>query len=285
MTRSISRPIGKLSAMVCAAGLLAASGSPAQAAPSGKDAQECGEVAGVLLEVDYESGTLDSGIPGMDSTHATADDASYIVDDGSNGSDYAVAHKVTLGDPGYYSEGAYRSESSTAYLEEGQIHPGDEHRYEFSIKLPEDWESWESDESANGEIIFQGKHAGGNAPSWYMMTKRNQIAFRSPTLDLQQAAVPDYRPHIGEWMHFRVDVRWTEDQTGYYRVWTKLAGETDYTLAVDLQNVQTWHPVNPAEHGYLKWGLYRAATSLEDGDVPTRIIYHDDIRISELPDQ
>ncbi|MFC9492253.1 heparin lyase I family protein, partial [Streptomyces hydrogenans] len=115
-----------------------------------------------------------------------------------------------------------------------------------------------------------------------LMTKRNSIAFRSPILGLQVSVVDDFRPHIDKWMHFRVDVSWTDDSTGYYKVSSKLPGETRYTLRETYENVKTFHPVNPADFGYLKWGLYRPGQSLEKGDVPTRIVQHDDIRVLDL---
>ena len=239
--------------------------------------------ASAQLDVDYESGTTDSGIEDLTTTHAPAADASFIVQGGAHGSTYAVAHKVTLGDPGYFSNGAYRSESATDLHEASRFRPGDTDRYEFSTKMPTDWEDWSEGESANGEIIFQAKPANSNQPSWLIMTKRNEIAFRSPVPNLQYALVADYRPYIGQWLDFRVDVHWAADATGYYRVWTRLPGQSTYRKVVDLSNLVTWQPANPADFGYVKWGLYRAATSLEDGDVPTRVIYHDDVRVLDGP--
>lgn len=236
----------------------------------------------VPLDVEYETGTIDSGIEDLTTTHASAADASYVVEGGAHGSRYAVAHKVTLGDPGYFSNGAYRSESATDLHEASRFRPGDRDRYEFSAKLPEDWEDWSPDESANGEIIFQAKPANSNPPSWLIMTKRNQIAFRSPVPNLQHDIVADYRPYIGQWLDFRVDVHWATDNTGYYRVWTRLPGQSSYHVVLELTDLPTWQPRNPSSHGYIKWGLYRAATSLEDGDVPTRVIFHDDIRVFDL---
>ncbi|MCX4538847.1 polysaccharide lyase (plasmid) [Streptomyces sp. NBC_00841] len=232
----------------------------------------------ILLDIDYRDGSLNSGIPDLTTTHATAEDASYVVE---SGADHAIAHKVTLGDPGYVSDGAPRSESATNNVPEGRIHVGDEHRYEFSVLL-KDWETYEPGDSETGDIIFQGKHAGGNLPSFYIMTKRSSIAFRSPTLNLQSTVVDDFRPYLGEWMRFRVDVKWTDDSTGYYRVSARMPGESEYTLRQTYENVQTFHPVNPTDFGYLKWGLYRPSETLEKGDVPTRIIFHDDIRILDL---
>ncbi|MFB7936586.1 heparin lyase I family protein [Streptomyces sp. NPDC056049] len=240
----------------------------------------CAESGGSapLLTIDYRNGRPDSGIPDLTTTHATAPDASSVV---PSGDDHAIAHKVTLGDPAYVSDGAPRSESATNDVHEGKFVVGDEQRYEFSVLL-KDWKPYEPGDSESGDIIFQGKHAGGNLPSFYLMTKRNSIAFRSPTLQLQANVVDDFRPHIGEWMRFRVDVRWTDDDTGSYEVSTRMPGEAGYTLRRTYENVRTFHPANPAEFGYLKWGLYRPGQSLEKGDVPTRIVHHDDIRVLDL---
>lgn len=270
-------------ALLAAAALPTIAPQMAQAAPAlapGSGHRTC---ASAQLDVDYESGTTDSGIEDLTTTHAPAADASYVVQDGAHGSTHAVAHKVTLGDPGYFSNGAYRSESATDLHEASRFRPGDTDRYEFSTKLPTDWEDWSAGESANGEIIFQAKPANANQPSWLIMTKRNEIAFRSPVPNLQYALVADYRPHIGQWLDFRIDVGWAADATGYYRVWTRLPGQSTYRKVLELNDLVTWQPANPADFGYIKWGLYRAATSLEDGDVPTRVIYHDDVRVLDGP--
>ncbi|MET9672230.1 heparin lyase I family protein [Streptomyces sp. NPDC006482] len=269
---------------VAAAGTLTLAGlATAQAGQDGAiraSEGSCGGtgISSTLLDIEYANGQLNSGIPNLTTTHATAPDASYVV---PSGTDHAVAHKVTLGDPGYVSDGAPRSESATNDVHEGKFVVGDEQRYEFSVLL-KDWETWESGESESGDIIFQGKHAGGNLPSFYLMTKRNSIAFRSPTLNLQSTVVGDFRPHLGQWMHFRVDVKWTDDDTGYYKVSTRMPGESAYTLRQTYANVKTFHPVNPADFGYLKWGLYRPDQTLAKGDVPTRIVHHDDIRVLDL---
>ncbi|MEV6250553.1 heparin lyase I family protein [Streptomyces sp. NPDC051742] len=269
---------------VAAAGALTLAGLTAaqagQDSASGITEATCVSNTGpsALLTIDYANGQLDSGIPDLTTTHATAADASSVV---KSGTDHAVVHKVTLGDPAYVSDGAPRSESATNDVHEGKFVVGDEQRYEFSVLL-KDWKPFQAGDSETGDIIFQGKHAGGNQPSFYLMTKRNSIAFRSPILGLQANVVDDFRSHIGEWMHFRVDVRWTDDSTGYYKVSAKLPGETQYTLRKTYENVRTFHPVNPADFGYLKWGLYRPGQTLDKGDVPTRIVYHDDIRVLDL---
>ncbi|MCX5078523.1 polysaccharide lyase [Streptomyces sp. NBC_00424] len=279
MRKSTKRSvIAVAAAALTLAGLTAAQAG--QNSASGSTEGTCVSNTGpaALLTIDYANGQLDSGIPDLTTTHATADDASSVV---KSGDGHAVVHKVTLGDPAYVSDGAPRSESATNDVHEGKFVVGDKQRYEFSVML-KDWKPFAAGDSEAGDIIFQGKHAGGNLPSFYLMAKRNSIAFRSPTLGLQANVVDDFRSHIGEWMHFRVDVSWTDDTTGYYKVSTKVPGETQYTLRKTYENVRTFHPVNPTTFGYLKWGLYRPDQTLAKGDVPTRVIQHDDIRVLDL---
>lgn len=233
-----------------------------------------------ILNVDYESGTLDSGIPGLTTTHATAPDASAVVQPGRQSS-YAVQHKVILGDPGYFSDGAPRSESATDRLPNGIFHVGDTQRYEFSVLL-KDWQPYRTGDSETGDIIFQGKYAGGQPPAFYLMTKRNAVAFRSPQMNQQTTVVSDFRPYVNQWMDFRVDARWSTDQTGYFTVSVELPGQSTYQQVASYTNVATWQPSSPADFGYIKWGLYRPSESLANGDVPTRIVQHDDIRIFKL---
>ncbi|WP_329193586.1 heparin lyase I family protein [Streptomyces sp. NBC_01435] len=277
------KTMARASAALALAGALGVVGL--NAADAGQDRpdrstaqQPRSSVRPALLDIDYKDGSLDSGIPGLTTTHATAHDASSVV---RSGDDYAITHKVTLGDSGYESDGAPRSESATNDIPEGVFHVGDARRYEFSVLL-KDWKTYEPGDSESGDIIFQGKHAGGNRPSCYLMTKRNSIAFRSPALNLQAEVVDDFRPYIDRWMTFRVDVRWTDDKTGYYRISTRMPGEPGFTLRKTYENVRTFHPVNPTNFGYIKWGLYRPSQSIENGDVPTRIVRHDSISIQDL---
>ncbi|MFJ1830135.1 heparin lyase I family protein [Streptomyces sp. NPDC088178] len=231
-----------------------------------------------LLDIDYEDGSLNSGIPALTTTHATTQDASSVV---KSGDDYAITHKVTLGDSGYESDGAPRSESATNNVPQGAFHVGDVRRYQFSVLL-KDWKTYEPGDSESGDIIFQGKHASGNRPSFYLMAKRNSIAFRSPTLELHADVVDDFRPYVNQWMTFRVDVRWTDDKTGSYKISTRMPGESDFAQRKTYENVQTFHPENPTGFGYIKWGLYRPSQSIENGDVPTRVVQHDDISVPDL---
>ncbi|CAM5544441.1 hypothetical protein GCM10010329_27410 [Streptomyces spiroverticillatus] len=234
-----------------------------------------------LLDVTYESGTPDSGIPGLAATNATAPDAAGVISPGS-GSRRGIMHKVTLGDDGYVSNGAPRSESATDRVPAGRFQVGDERRYEFSVLL-KDWQAYKEGDPVSGDILFQAKPANSNPPSFFLSAQRNAILFRNPGLDRQTPVVADYRPYIGRWMRFRIDVRWADDDTGYYKVSALLPGQKAFQLKKVYTRTTTWLPVNPSEHGYLKWGLYRPDSSLERGCVKTRIVHHDNIRVTELP--
>ncbi|MFG3256719.1 heparin lyase I family protein [Streptomyces sp. NPDC048172] len=245
---------------------------------TGAQADEEHDARSPQLDVNYKDGSLNSGIPNLTTTHAKAKDASEVV---RSGDDHAVTHKVTLDDPDYVSNGAPRSESATDKLPEGRIEVGDEHRYEFDVLL-KDWKTYKPGDPTNGDIIFQGKHAGGNRPSFYLMAQRNSVEFRSPLLNLQTTVVDDFKPYINKWMTFRVDVRWTDDKTGYYKVSSKLPGESGFTLRKTYKDVKTFHPENPTTFGYLKWGLYRPDQTIDNGNVPTRTVEHDNIRVLDL---
>ncbi|MEL1242405.1 heparin lyase I family protein [Flavobacterium flavipallidum] len=242
-------------------------------------------VTNSLVSVDYESGTENSGISNLNTTNATAADAEYIVSPGRTGN-YAIAHRVTIGDSGYFSDNHWRSEAATAQMfDTGKYYPGDERRFETSLLL-KDWEPYTPGMAQNGDIIFQGKQSGGENPAWYLSAKRNSITFRIPNDNIEPTIIEDFRPYINQWIDFRVDAKMTTDATGYYKVYYRLPGQTEYTLAYEISNHRTFNQDVPEENpsGYLKWGLYRPGQSIttDPPNVATRIIYHDDIRIFKL---
>ncbi|MCD0470389.1 heparin lyase I family protein [Flavobacterium sp. JAS] len=242
-------------------------------------------VTNTILNINYEDGTTSSGITGITATHASAADAAYMISPGATGN-YGIAHKVTLGNPDYYSDQAYRSESDAVSVAQYRHLPGDERRYEFSVLL-KDWEQWNSANPAYGDNIFQLKMSDGQVIPVRILTKRNSIVTRNYTE--QNDLVADYRPYINQWIHFRIDVKWTLDNTGYLKIYTKLPDQSDYNLVLDRNNFVTFTGnVENGNVGYLKWGVYREAGTDANGNVITsdnvltRIAYHDDIKIFEL---
>lgn len=239
-----------------------------------------------ILNVNYESGEVTSGVNGITATHATASDAAYIISSGSTGK-YAIAHKVTLGDSGYFSDGAYRSEADAVTLAKYRYVPGDEHRYEVSILL-KDWQEWNNSNPAYGDNIFQLKMSNDQLLPLRILTKRNSIVARD--YEYQDNLITDYRPYINQWIKFRIEVKWAMDKTGYMKIYAKLPMQSDYILLLERNNFVTFTGDPTAGNvGYLKWGVYREAgkdangNTVTNDNVLTRIAYHDDIRIIKLP--
>ena len=240
-----------------------------------------------ILNINYESGTLNSGINTIGATKATATDAAYMLSPGFN-SNYAIAHKVTLGLPEYYSNDAYRSEADAINLSEALFFPGMERRYEFSVYL-KDWQQWNSVNPPYGDNIFQLKVSGGDPVPVRILTKRNTIVARYDVSG-NGIIISDFRPQINKWINFRIDVKWTLDNTGYFKIYTQYEGETNYTLRLENLNARTFTgtKLQNGQKGYIKWGVYREAGKDIDGNVIltdnalTRIAYHDNIRIIKL---
>lgn len=229
-----------------------------------------------ILNVTYETGTLSSGINGVTGTYAPAADAAYMVIPGATGN-YAIAHKIVHGDSNYVSAGAYRSESDADYANMCRFLPGDKRRYEFSVLL-KDWTPWNNGDPADETNIFQLKITGPNVVPLQVRAQRNTIRLRMPDYPsgiLTADILPDFRPYVNQWMHFRVDVSWDSTAAGYMKVYMKLPGQSDYVLKYERLNYINY-PAPPDAHGYIKWGLYITPPNI------TRIAYHDDIRIINL---
>lgn len=243
--------------------------------------------ADTILNVTYENGQLSSGIPGVRGTVAPGADAAYPVP--GDQSNYAIAHKVTLGNPDYYSAAAYRSESDALENKASLFFPGMERRYEFSVFL-KDWEAYNPANPAYGDNIFQLKVSGGDPVPVRILTKRNAIAVRYDATG-NATLIPDFRPQVNKWVHFRIDVKWTLDNTGYFKIYSRYANEQDYTLRFQNLNARTFtgNQLDKGQKGYIKWGVYREAGKDANGqvissdNVLTRIAYHDNIRIIALP--
>ncbi|MGE8555842.1 MAG: heparin lyase I family protein [Chryseobacterium jejuense] len=234
-------------------------------------------IGDVLLNVNYENGTLDSGITGVNPTNAIAADAVYMVQPGAAGN-YAIAHKVVYGDPGYYSNDKWRSESAADQFLAARFWPGDERRYEFSVLL-KDWTPWKAGDPTNETNIFQLKISGGAGVPLQVRTQRNAMRLRYavannvPPVDI----IPDVKPYVNQWIHFRIDVKWADTATGYMKTYMKLPNQNNYVLVDDKINYTTYNngPVG-GDHGYIKWGVYVTPPDI------TRIVYHDDIKVIYL---
>lgn len=231
----------------------------------------------------YESGTLTSGNAGTLATNATAPDAAYLVTGtAARSGSYAIAHRVTFNDPGYYSNDAWRSEaaSNREFSNLGTYYAGDEARYGFSFSLRE-WQSYAA--TSHEDLIWQFKHVGGRHDI-ALSVQRDQLRVRwdgnGPSL-----YVADVLSYVNEWIDVQFDVKWTLDNTGYFTFRMRLPGEAEFGHEVTRTGLATF--LDPTEgagdFGYLKWGLYRNDGSATPGVPTTRLVYHDDIYATALP--
>lgn len=233
-----------------------------------------------ILNVNYENGTLSSGITGLTATHATAADAAYMINPAGNGSSYAIAHKIIYGDSTYLSDGAVRSESDAISITSARFFPGDERRYEFSVLL-KDWTPWVSGSTYETNVFqlkVSGNTSSGSGVPLQFRTARNAMRLRYEGSTSIKDIIPDLRPYVNQWLDFRVDVLWADGPTGYMRTYMKLPGQSDYVLVDEKTNYRTFAGnVSIGNLGYIKWGVYGTQEGL------TRIAYHDNIRIIKLP--
>lgn len=234
--------------------------------------------ADTILNVTYENGSLNSGIADVGTTHAPAPNASYMIQPGAEGR-YGIAHKVTYGDQGYYSDGSYRSESDAIALQAARFFPGQERRYEFSVLL-KDWQPWLIGQPIHETNIFQLKVSGnaisGSGVPLQVRVSRNALRLRYVDNERVFNFLADVRPYYNQWIHFRIDAKWTarNDNTGYIRTYMKLPGQNSFNLVDERVNYGTFAG-DPAvgNIGYIKWGVYGVQEGL------SRIAYHDNIRI------
>jgi hypothetical protein len=238
-----------------------------------------------LLHIDYETGTQDSGIPGMIGTDAPAADAASMVSDKPRSGRFAIAHKVTLRNPDYVSFGAPRSESTAGPVvvggtRPGQYAPGQHRLYTFSLML-KDWEPWlPTSGSAPIDILWQFKHFNGG-PDLMIGVRRNQMVLRYA--NKQALLVDDVRLHNNRWIDFRFDIVWAKDASGRFTAEVRLDDQADYVRKAEETAFPTFNPAYAGTAGTIQWGLYRPDSEQFPAAALTRRVYHDDITVTRLP--
>ncbi|UZW58902.1 heparin lyase I family protein [Lysobacter enzymogenes] len=231
-----------------------------------------------LLRVDYETGTIDSGIPDLNTSDASAADAIFVSETARAGR-YAIAHKVVLDDPAYVSEGKPRSESAALRTLPARYRSGDHRRYAFSVML-KDWEDYTAGRIASVDIVWQFKHTQGGA-DMFVGVRRNQLVLRYA--NTQSVLINDIRPYDNAWIDLRFDVLWADTPTGYFTADLRLPGESGFTRRAAVAGIVTLDPTATGAFGYPKWGLYRPDSDSSRGSAITRIALHDEISVTALP--
>mmetsp|Transcript_3556 Transcript_3556/g.3954 ORF Transcript_3556/g.3954 Transcript_3556/m.3954 type:complete len:292 (-) Transcript_3556:106-981(-) len=243
-----------------------------------EDCENCPEDC-CIFKATYETGTIHSGITGLQGTYAAAADAAFVTSEFARQGTYSIGHKVVIGDPNYSSSGAARSESDTLAVLDTRYTNGTNAVYKFSFLL-HDWVDW-LDQGIPVDIIFQFKHTQG-APDGFFGIKRNSLIMRYNGAErFQLNVVPDMRPFDNQWIDIKAEIRWRDDDTGSLKVWAKTPDDSDYILKIDKPNFRTFTDAATGDFGYLKYGLYRPDSTLTNNAI-TREVYHDDIIVSEL---
>jgi Polysaccharide lyase len=215
----------------------------------------------LLLDVGYETGTLDSGIPNLQSTLASAPDAAVVSNLYARSGQYSIAHKVVLDDPTYVSAGAPRSESATDLISSSFYSSGLERRYEFSFLLA-DWQPWDG-EATPVDIIWQF-HRFGAAADMFVAVKRNSLVLRYDRTG-QATLIGDIRPYVNQWIDMRIDVLWASTPNGWANVQARLPGQPDYA-PVFASHFATLDPTfTSSPDGYLTWEAVPAGLLLGRG--------------------
>ena len=159
--------------------------------------------------INYETGTLDSGISGVKAHLPKAIDAITVASNITRTGKFAVRSKLSL-DDSYISHGAHRAESNSMRLLKTRYNEGDQLRYQFSIYLPL---NWQVDTRESIDIIWQFKRFEGQ-PDMFVAIKGKDLVLRSNGAgkgrqDLLLKNVP-----TGEWIDLRLDVTWSITDKG-----------------------------------------------------------------------
>lgn len=236
----------------------------------------------VVLDVNYENGATNSGIAGLKPTSAPGSDAVGIVSGVARSGRYSLSHKVTLDDPAYFSYNHPRSETDTTGIAATQHRPGMRAIYKFSM-LFKDWKPHAHPTRRPSDIVWQFKVTNGE-PDSFIKTRENGLVIRHG--GAMEGLIWDIRPYVNKWIDFRMDVQWSDKNTGWIKVWVRPEGQAEFKQVVNSQNIRTYYgdPADWRQRGYMKWGLYRPDSYSKEAGTPlTREIYHDDIKMIVMP--
>lgn len=210
----------------------------------------------------------------MTGTKANASDAAYVADFGRN-SNKSICHKAVLNDSAYFSSGTSRSESDTLDILGTHYVSGTEFIYKFSLYL-EDWQDWE-DGAVPIDIIWQFKHTLGS-PDAMMGIKRNALVLRYGEGSAQANIVADLTDFDNEWIDIETHIKWQDTETGFIRVLVQTPDDANLSEIFYVDDFKTFTDNGSGDFGYLKWGLYRPDSTL-DNNYNERIACHDNVQI------
>lgn len=230
-------------------------------------------VAADILRVDYEDGRISLPEIGVSAVLPKATDAIQTTKDISRSGACSVRTKVDRTDQ-YISAGKHRAESDAMKNKLARYSLGDKRRYQFSVMLDKDWQMGKS---TAVDIIWQFKRTDGG-PDMFVGIKRGSIVLRH--MKEQDVLVKSCKP--GEWMDFRFDISWSTGSDGLVECWIKTAKDRTFSKVLTYAGPNI-DGARTKDFGYVKWGLYRPDAEQAVDVTKARIVYHDNILISESP--
>jgi hypothetical protein len=112
----------------------------------------------------------------------------------------------------------------------------------------------------------------------FVGVKRGSIVLRR--MKDQDVLIKSYKP--GEWMDFRLDISWSAGADGVVECWVRTGKDTEFSKVLTFSG-PNMDGTRTKEFGYVKWGLYRPDAEQAVDITKARIVYHDDIAITDLP--
>ena len=231
--------------------------------------------ASPILTVDYETGELTSGIPGIGATMPLAADAMTINSNIVRSGSYSFRSKVQH-NTNYISDGNYRAEEDTIGVLPTHYNWGDRVNYQFSICLDS---SWQSDNRNSDYIVHQWKRYN-LGPDMFVDVKGTDIVLRVGT-NYQMTILYNYS--INKWIDFKLDVSWATDATGSADVYYKYSTNNNFTY-VGTYNGYTMQN-DLLDNGYLKWGIYAPGldySNFTNDPNHAWIVYHDNFIVTPI---
>ncbi|MDN3240729.1 polysaccharide lyase [Glycomyces tritici] len=237
-----------------------------------------------VLRVEYESGTVDSGVAGLGVNECCG----YSIDTTtlSRNGIGAVKHEVRYGDSA--ADGP-RAESHTETIEATHFDSGDSVYYGFSVYIPSTWVFDETSEDIvfqwhnykdscdfkdRGPSAFLSVHTNGQ---WRLRYNSDSAACSTETSVVKQAQdLGAVKP--GQWNDFVFKFDWSEGADGRIQVWHQTSKALGWVKVADRQGANTYNDV-PTTIGYLKWGIYKPAWRTAPSNVSTRAVFHDNIAV------
>lgn len=231
-----------------------------------------------VLQVSYETGTIDAGVTNLLVVPPSNPVAVTITDSARTGQ---FALKTTVGSSeDYVTAGKPRAETATLKIPTTRYSASEKWEYGFSLKLDG---GWVVDSSGAAEIIWQFKRFDTSStqlpPDMFVAVKREFVVLRSQNHQINLVDLAKFPP--GQWMDFRIYVLWSNDSNGLTEVWFKPAAAQNFekVATVSGPNMGDARP----KSGYIKWGIYRPECLPTDGKPCStatfnpRVVYHDEI--------